>query len=73
MNLSTIKSYEELPLTLNATQIASVLGISRSCAYALLHRTDFPTIKIGRRLLVTKAKFISWLELQDEEALNSLS
>lgn len=73
MNLSTIKSYDELPLTLNAPQIASVLGISRSCAYALLHRKDFPTIVIGRRLIVSKSKFIMWLESQDEETLNSLS
>ena len=65
MNLSTIKSYEDLPLTLNASQIASILGISKSCAYALLHREDFPTVRIGRRMIVSKTKFERWLESQD--------
>ena len=68
MNLSTIKSYEDLPLTLNASQIASILGISKSCAYALLHREDFPTVRIGRRMIVSKTKFERWLELQDCES-----
>ena len=65
MNLSTIKSYEDLPLTLNASQIASILGISKSCAYTLLHREDFPTVRIGRRMIVSKTKFERWLESQD--------
>ena len=72
MNISTINNYEELPLTLNAPQIASVLGVSRSCAYTLLHREDFPTIKIGRRMLVSKAKFITWLESQDRADFEGL-
>jgi excisionase family DNA binding protein len=65
MNLTTIKSYEDLPLTLNASQIANILGISKSCAYTLLHRADFPTVQIGRRMIVSKAKFEHWLESQD--------
>ena len=40
-------------ITLSARELAELLGISRSAAYALFHREDFPTLKIGRRLLVT--------------------
>ena len=40
-------------ITLSARDLAELLGISRSAAYALFHREDFPTLKIGRRLLVT--------------------
>lgn len=69
MNISTVKSYEDLPLTLNAAQIACALGISKSCAYTLLHRDDFPTVRIGRRMLVSKTKFKTWLESQDSESL----
>ena len=69
MNISTVKSYEDLPLTLNAAQIACALGISKSCAYTLLHRDDFPTVRIGRRMLVSKTKFETWLESQDSESL----
>ena len=58
----TITSFDQLPLTLSAEQIAAVLGISRSNAYALLHQEDFPTIRIGKRLLVAKDKLIQWMD-----------
>ena len=56
-----MNSYEELPLTLCAEDVASVLGISRTNAYALLHREDFPTLHIGKRLLVPRDEFIQWI------------
>lgn len=34
-------NYENLPAVLNATQLASALGISRAGAYQLLHTEDF--------------------------------
>ena len=34
---NTITSFDQLSLTLNATQVAAVLGISRSNAYATRH------------------------------------
>lgn len=34
-------------ITLSARDLAELLGISRSAAYALFHREDFPTLKIG--------------------------
>ena len=37
-------SFEQLPLTLNADDIAAYLNISRGNAYTLLHREDFPTL-----------------------------
>ena len=64
MSRSTIHSFEDLPVTLCAPQVAAALGISKSCAYTLMHRGDFP--------IVSKAKFLAWLESQDEEALSSL-
>lgn len=41
---------ENLPTVLNATQLASALGISRAGAYQLLHTEDFPTLRIGKRM-----------------------
>ena len=37
MKKSTIKSYDELPLFLNAEMLAQVLGVSQATAYELLH------------------------------------
>ena len=56
-----VTSLDEMPVTLNADEMAEVLHISRARAYQLLHRADFPTLKIGRRLLVTKDALRDWM------------
>ena len=66
MRTSTIKSYEELPLFLNAKTIAEVLGISHASTYELLHEKDFPTLHIGNRIVVPKEAFIRWIETHME-------
>ena len=55
------KSYDELPLFIDAKTVSSVLGISRSGAYELMHEKSFPTLKIGARMVVPKEKFIKWV------------
>ncbi len=61
---SKFKSYDELPLFLNAGTVAQVLGISQAGAYEMLHQENFPVLKIGSRLVVPKEKFLSWIESQ---------
>lgn len=61
---SKFKSYDELPLFLNAKTVAEILGISVAGAYELLHQEDFPVLRIGSRLVVHKEKFLSWVEGQ---------
>ena len=55
-------SLDQLPLTLNADGIAKALNISRGNAYILLHREDFPTLHIGKRLLTPRARFLEWMQ-----------
>ena len=62
MKESIYKSYDELPLMLNAETVKNVLGISISSAYELMHEKDFPSIKIGNRLIVPKDKFRDWID-----------
>ena len=57
-------SIDQLPITLSAEQVAQVLGISRAGAYTLLHSKDFPTIQIGKRMVVPKDKLLAWMEKQ---------
>lgn len=64
MKISTYHSYDELPLFLNAELVAKVLGVSISSAYELMHEKDFPTLRIGNRMVVPKEKFIAWIEEQ---------
>ena len=61
---SKFKSYDELPLFLNAKTVAEILGISVAGAYELLHQEDFPVLRIGSRLVVPKEKFLSRIESQ---------
>ena len=62
MKLSEYKSYDELPLFLNAETVSKVLGISPSSSYELMHEPNFPVLKIGNRIVVSKEKFIQWVE-----------
>ena len=64
MKESVYKSYDELPLFLNADTVAKVLGIAVSSAYELMQEKDFPTFKVGNRKLVEKEKFRQWVKSQ---------
>lgn len=63
---SVIKSYDDLPLMLNASEVARVLGISRANAYELMHAkgNSFPVLRIGRRMIVPRDKLLVWIEQQ---------
>jgi len=61
---NTFTSIEQLPITLCAEEVAQVLGISRAGAYTLMRSKDFPTIRIGKRMVVPKDKLLAWMEDQ---------
>ena len=63
-NKSSYKTYDDLPLMLSVPDIAKVLGISRAGAYDLVHSREFPSMKIGNRIIVPKDKFLRWIEKQ---------
>ena len=62
MKRSSYKSYDELPLFLQADLISDVLGISISSAYELMHEKGFPALRIGNRIVVPRDKFIQWVD-----------
>ena len=62
MKQSKYKSYDDLPLFLNAEMVSAVLGVAPSSAYELMHELEFPTLRIGSRIVVPKEKFIAWVE-----------
>ena len=62
MKQSKYKSYDDLPLFLNAEMVAAVLGVAPSSAYELMHESNFPVLKVGSRMVVPKEKFIQWVE-----------
>ena len=62
MKESMFKSYDEMPLFLNAEMVAKALGVATSTAYEQMHEKDFPALKIGSRLIVPKEKFRQWVD-----------
>ena len=62
MITSEYRSYDELPLFLNAKLVAEVLGVSPSSGYELIHEPGFPVLKVGSRMVVPKEQFIRWVQ-----------
>lgn len=61
MQESGLKSYDELPLFLDAKTVAKVLGVSPSSGYELMHALGFPVLRLGNHLVVPKEQFIQWV------------
>ncbi len=51
-------------LTYNVTEVAQALGISRRSMYDLMHREDFPTLKVGGRRLISRELLAQWVKDQ---------
>ena len=62
MKQPIIKNYDELPMFINATTLAQLFGVSRASVYELMSEKDFPSFRIGKRVLVTKENLVEWVE-----------
>ena len=60
-SLLTIPKRKQHPITLTADHVAAALGISRANAYILLRSDGFPTLHIGKRMVVPKDRFLQWI------------
>lgn len=58
--------FPNIPKCLNADDIQAILKISRAGVYTLMNREDFPTIYIGKRMVVPEDQFIDWLKMQGQ-------
>lgn len=57
---------------LSIAEVAQYLGISKTLAYDLAHRADFPSFKPkpgGRRILVRKSDLERWIEERKEQLI----
>ena len=52
---------------LNVKQLAVYLGIGRNKAYELVHSSDFPALKIGKRIVVPKEQLDEWLKTNSKK------
>jgi hypothetical protein len=56
------KNFDDIPLTFGPVQLAEILGISKNKAYSLANRPDFPKIRVGKKIVISKKHFISWMD-----------
>lgn len=49
------------PATLTIEETAALLGLGRTAAYEAARRGDFPTRRLGRRLIVPVPALLAWL------------
>lgn len=54
-------------LTLSVPEAARIVGVSQSKMYEIVKIKGFPTIHIGRRLLVSTKGLERWIEEQAEK------
>lgn len=52
------------PLAVSAAEAARLLGISRPTLYQYIGRDDFPSFRVGNRVLVSVAGLQAWIEQQ---------
>lgn len=55
-------------MTMSVAEAAKALGISRPSLYALLDVPGFPSFRVGRRVLISRAGLARWVEQQTEGA-----
>lgn len=51
-------------LTVTVDEMAKIVGVSRPTAYELIHKEGFPTVRIGRRVVIPIDSLKRWLEEQ---------
>ena len=64
MSAATVKNLEQLPEIMTMRQVQEFLGLSRPKVYELANRHDFPVLRFGRALRVSKSALLRWLEAQ---------
>ncbi|WP_242847461.1 helix-turn-helix domain-containing protein [Syntrophomonas zehnderi] len=57
-------TWSNIPEVLQVNELAEVLNVSRWTAYELCRRSDFPAVRIGRRILVRKDQLRAWMDKQ---------
>lgn len=60
------------PLAVSTTEAARLLNVSRPTLYTLLNQADFPSFRIGSRVLINVSALKSWVDKQTERSGDDL-
>jgi excisionase family DNA binding protein len=54
------------PLLLNVSQVAKMLGLSRTMVYTLIATQGLPTVRFGRAVRVSPTSLQRWIEKREQ-------
>ena len=66
MSATPVKDWAQSPEVMRVRDLQQALGVSRKTAYDLANRQDFPALRFGRAIRVSKAALVRWLAAQTE-------
>lgn len=52
-------------VTIKVSEMQKILGISRCTAYELVNQKDFPSFRIGRKILINREGLERWMKEQE--------
>lgn len=60
--LENLEIIQKLPENFPPKLLLSILAVSKSKAYSLVHSRDFPAMQLNGQIVVNKSYFILWLK-----------
>ena len=54
--------HDDLPDILTVKDVSKYMRVNLTKTYEFFHRDDFPSLQVGKRYLVPKARFLKWLD-----------
>ncbi len=66
---NNIEEHDNLPTMLNVNDVADILGLSKTKIYELMNSSEFPTLRIGKRMMVSKEQFVNWINRKSGEMI----
>ena len=61
------KTGQALPNILTVKELAKFMNINLNRAYQLTHRADFPSLRLGRKIMISRNKLLEWIDEKSEE------
>jgi len=49
-------------LTMSVTEVCQEMGISKPTGYDLVNQTNFPSIRLGKKIIIPREAFENWLQ-----------
>lgn len=63
------KRFDDLPMCMLVKDVSAVMGISAPKAYELVHSEGFPSIQVGRKIVIPRDRFLKWFYQEDYETI----